>query len=122
MTEYKCIRIEMEYANGLLERAEGADATAIADSINNSFAFMQIHGAPYSGSRMQVVRKPHRRSEKPVSANKHNYKADLLGRLDDLRYAVFYLTAAAKESQETFFLALRDVVEAIERATEEEEK
>ena len=47
-----------------------------------------------------------------MSANKHNYKADLLARLKDLRYAVFYLSASVQESQETFFLALRDVAEA----------
>jgi probable addiction module antidote protein len=52
------------------------------------------------------------RSEKPVSENNLSYKADLLGRLRDLQYAQLYLDAAAKESQETFLLALRDVAEA----------
>ncbi len=47
-----------------------------------------------------------------MSENKHNYKADLLEDLRDLRYAELYLDAAAKESQEAFLLALRDVAEA----------
>jgi probable addiction module antidote protein len=51
-------------------------------------------------------------SEKPMSEKKHSYKADLLDRLKDLQYAQLYLDAAAKESQETFLLALRDVAEA----------
>src|SRR6266550_823362 len=52
------------------------------------------------------------RSEKPLSEIKHSYKVDLLDRLKDLQYAQLYLDAAAKESQETFLLALRDVAEA----------
>ena len=47
-----------------------------------------------------------------MSGNKYNYKADLLERLKDLGYAELYLDAAARESRETFFLALRDVAEA----------
>ena len=47
-----------------------------------------------------------------MSENRHSYKADLLERLNDLRYAELYLDAASKESQESFFLALRDVAEA----------
>lgn len=47
-----------------------------------------------------------------MSESKHNYKADLLDRLRDLEYAQLYLDSAAKESQETFLLALRDVAEA----------
>jgi len=52
------------------------------------------------------------RSEKLMSEDKHSYKVDLLDRLKDLQYAQLYLDAAAKESQETFLLALRDVAEA----------
>lgn len=47
-----------------------------------------------------------------MSENKYDYKADLLARLKELQYAQLYLEAAAKESQETFLLALRDVAEA----------
>jgi probable addiction module antidote protein len=47
-----------------------------------------------------------------LSKNKYDYKADLLNRLKELQYAELYLEAAARESQETFLLALRDVVEA----------
>jgi len=47
-----------------------------------------------------------------MSEDKHSYKVDLLDRLKDLQYAQLYLDAAAKESQETFLLALRDVAEA----------
>ena len=47
-----------------------------------------------------------------MSENKLNYKADLLERLKDLQYAQLYLDGAAKESQETLLLALRDVAEA----------
>ena len=47
-----------------------------------------------------------------MSENKYDYKADLLVRLKELQYAQLYLEAAAKESQETFLLALRDVAEA----------
>ncbi len=47
-----------------------------------------------------------------MSEIKHSYKVDLLDRLKDLQYAQLYLDAAAKESQETFLLALRDVAEA----------
>jgi len=47
-----------------------------------------------------------------VSENRYDYKADLLARLKELPYAQLYLEAAAKESQETFLLALRDVAEA----------
>jgi probable addiction module antidote protein len=46
-----------------------------------------------------------------MSENKYDYKADLLVRLKELQYAQLYLEAAAKESQETFLLALRDVAE-----------
>ena len=52
------------------------------------------------------------RSEKHLSENKHSHKADLLDRLKDLHYAQLYLDAAAKESQETLLLAIRDVAEA----------
>jgi probable addiction module antidote protein len=52
------------------------------------------------------------RSEKFMSEDNHSYKVDLLDRLKDLLYAQLYLDAAAKESQETFLLALRDVAEA----------
>jgi len=41
-----------------------------------------------------------------MSEDKHSYKVDLLDRLKDLQYAQLYLDAAAKESQETFLLAL----------------
>lgn len=47
-----------------------------------------------------------------MNENRHSYKADLLERLKDLRYAELYLDAASRESQESFFLALRDVAEA----------
>jgi probable addiction module antidote protein len=47
-----------------------------------------------------------------MSENRLDYKADLLERLKDLQYAQLYLDAAAKESQETLLLALRDVAEA----------
>jgi probable addiction module antidote protein len=47
-----------------------------------------------------------------VGENKHGYKTDLLDRLKDLQYAQLYLDAAAKESQQTLLLALRDVAEA----------
>jgi probable addiction module antidote protein len=47
-----------------------------------------------------------------VSGNNYNYKSDLLESLKDLTFAELYLDAAAKESRETFFLALRDVAEA----------
>jgi probable addiction module antidote protein len=43
---------------------------------------------------------------------RNDYKADLLADLRDLDYAKGYLSAAAKESLETFLLALRDVAEA----------
>jgi len=43
---------------------------------------------------------------------RNDYKADLLADLRDPDYAKGYLSAAAKESFETFLLALRDVVEA----------
>jgi probable addiction module antidote protein len=52
------------------------------------------------------------RSARPVSENRFDYKADLLARLKELPYAQLYLEAAAKESQGTFLLALRDVAEA----------
>ena len=47
-----------------------------------------------------------------MSENRHSYKADLLDRLKDFQYSQLYLDAAAKESQETLLLALRDVAEA----------
>lgn len=49
---------------------------------------------------------------KLVITNRHSYRIDLLDRLKDLAYAQLYLDAAAKESQETLLLALRDVAEA----------
>lgn len=55
MADVKCVRIEMEYDNGLIERAEGADASAIADSINGAFALRQIHGMPYDGPKLKPV-------------------------------------------------------------------
>jgi probable addiction module antidote protein len=47
-----------------------------------------------------------------MNQNRRSYKGDLLHRLKDLQYAQLYLDAAAKESQETLLLALRDVAEA----------
>jgi probable addiction module antidote protein len=43
---------------------------------------------------------------------RNDYKTDLLADLRDRDYAKGYLSAAAKESFETFLLALRDVAEA----------
>lgn len=42
----------------------------------------------------------------------NDYKADLLNDLKDLGYAAAYLSAASRESIDTFLLALRDVAEA----------
>jgi len=41
-----------------------------------------------------------------------DYSDDLLADLKDTEYAAEYVTAARKESRETFLLALRDVAEA----------
>lgn len=54
----KAIRIEVEWDDGRLERAEGDDAAKIWDAINNGFMMQHIHGMPYSGPKMKVIREP----------------------------------------------------------------
>ena len=56
MNESKCIRIEMEYDDGRLERAKGKDAEILARNIAESFAQMGVYGTLFYNPQMKTVR------------------------------------------------------------------
>lgn len=51
----KAVRIEIEYEDGCIERAEGDDANEIVKSMGDAFAFRQNHGITYRGPQMRLV-------------------------------------------------------------------
>ena len=55
MSKRKAVRIEVEYDDGLLERAEGEDAAQIWKAIEAGFVFKHIHGMPYLGPQMKTI-------------------------------------------------------------------
>ena len=50
------VRIEIEHADGTLRRAVGPDAETILRAYDDAIAFKAIHGIPYRGPVMEVVR------------------------------------------------------------------
>ena len=51
-------RIEVEWNDGRLERAEGDDAAEIWKAIEGGFVMNHIHGIDYSGPKMKVIKEP----------------------------------------------------------------
>lgn len=64
MSEEKAVRIEVEWDNGRIERAEGEDAAKIWDAIQGGFVMGHIHGMTYSGPKMKVIRDAEREETK----------------------------------------------------------
>jgi hypothetical protein len=58
MSDVKTVRIEVEYDDGMIERAEGDEAAEIWRAVNGSFTLQHIHGMPYRGPKLKVVREP----------------------------------------------------------------
>lgn len=63
MSERKVIRIEVEYDDGIVERAVGGDAEKIYSAINGAFFMRHIHGMPYKGPKMQPVERTSERKK-----------------------------------------------------------
>jgi hypothetical protein len=57
MSEKRCVKIRIEFADGEMREATGKDAEAILDWWNNSVVMNQIHGARYNGPELKIVRK-----------------------------------------------------------------
>ena len=55
MSDEKAVRIEVEWDNGRIERAEGDDAAKIWDAIQGGFVMNHIHGMDYKGPKMKIV-------------------------------------------------------------------
>ena len=53
----KCIRIEMEYDNGDLYRAEGEDAEEIRKAIVAAQILEAVHGREWRGPQLKKVEK-----------------------------------------------------------------
>ena len=62
MNDERAVRIEVEWDNGRIERAEGEDATTIWRAIQGGFAMNQLHGMPYNGPKMKVIKDAERDS------------------------------------------------------------
>src|SRR5579864_9526164 len=55
MNEPKAIRIQVEYDDGHLERAEGEDAPKIWTALSSALAVAHVHGVPYVGPKLKEV-------------------------------------------------------------------
>jgi hypothetical protein len=51
----RAVRIEVEYSDGVVERAVGDDAAEIWRAIQSSFTLQYIHGMTYNGPKLQRV-------------------------------------------------------------------
>ena len=53
----KCIRIEFEYENGEVYRAEGDVAEEVRKQLDSQAVFMWTHGMEYNGPGLRLVEK-----------------------------------------------------------------